>query len=470
VAKLRVTLPKATRATVDWAALRTELRINEVFSPQAVTEAEEAAQRTPAGDVVDLPFFTLDPVGSIDLDQAMYLERIKSGYRIYYAIADVAAVVAPGSALDEEAHKRVETYYCPDIRVSLYPTVLSEGAASLLPNEPRQALIWQIELDFVGELVSQTVARGVITSQNKRDYPTVQKEIDAGIADPQIELLREIGKLRVALARGRGAIDLQTPEQMVADDPSGHPTLAYRVNLECESWNEQISLLTGIAAAKIMLEGRIGILRTLPPPDEHALRLLRQSAIALRIDWLNSVSYAEFVSSLNPNVPTQAAMLNLSAHLLRGAGYVWFDGDLPKHSSHNAVAAPYAHCTAPLRRLVDRYAGEICVALCAGTDVPQWVRDAMPKLPAEMAEGDRRAHRLDSATIDLAEAVVMQPLTEQIFDGVVVDIDDKGTVVQLAEPPVRARCTCASAQLGASVRVKVEVADPKTRTVRFLAV
>ena len=93
----------------------------------------------PAYDVTELPFLTIDPPGSMDLDQAMHLERRGAGFRVRYAIADVAAFVRPGGAIDAEAHRRVETLYSPDTRTPLHPPVLSEGAASLLPGQVRPA-------------------------------------------------------------------------------------------------------------------------------------------------------------------------------------------------------------------------------------------------------------------------------------------------------------------------------------------
>lgn len=456
---------------MDWGALRSELGIMEPFSADEMAEAQYAALHVVAvgTDFSDVPFWTLDPSSSLDLDQAMFLERSADGFVVRYAIADVAAFVKPSGTLDAASRVRGETFYCPDLRVPLYPAILSEGAASLLPDELRPTLLWTIELDATGEFVGARVDRAMVKSHAKRDYQSVQSEVDAGSLTEQVELLRTIGRLRIARGRERDAVDLRTPQQLVTNSPDGQPVLAYRADVEVESWNEQISLLTGIAAGRIMLGGGVGLLRTLPPPDSHLLVSLRQSALALHLDWPDAVSYGEFVSALNPREPAQAAMLNLSARLLRGAGYVPFVGERPVHPSHYAVAAPYAHCTAPLRRLVDRFAGEICVAHSAGRPVPQWVLDALPSLPATMAAADRRSHALERATIDLAEATVLQPHIGQVFDAVVVDVDEKGAMVQLTDPPVRSRCLGSSMQLGSAVRVRLVESDPVGRFVRFEA-
>ena len=469
---LRVHVPAA--AHPSWDDLRTELGVAVDFPPAALAEAQAAAAAAPADlpggprdDLTALPFLTVDPTGSLDLDQAMCLERSGTGFRVRYAIADVAAFVPPGGALDAETHRRAETSYFPDLRVPLHPPVLSEGAASLLEGQVRPAVVWDLALDGTGALQRTEVRRALVRSQRRLDYPTVQRALVDGSADGGLQLLREVGRLRQALARERDAVDLPTPEQEVTDGPDGRPCLSYRAPLPAEGWNAQISLLTGMAAADLMLAGRVGLLRTLPPPDPGSVASLRRSALALGIAWPEKTPYGDVVSGLDPAQPAAAALLTLATRLLRGAAYTAFDGSVPEQPLHSAVAAAYAHCTAPLRRLADRYVNEVCLALCAGVDVPAWARAALPALPDEMAAGDRRAHEIDRAIVDLAEALVLAPRVGDEFDAVVVESGSKGGVVQLAEPAVRARCGGADLPLGRSIRVRLDTADPGKRTVLF---
>jgi exoribonuclease R len=443
--------------------LREELGVPGDFPPQVLAEAEAVEAVLPAADRTDIPFLTIDPPGSIDLDQAMALSTTADGYRVLYAIADVAAFVRPGGAVDVEAHSRGETLYAPDRRSPLHPPVLSEDRASLLADGTRPALVWDLLLDHDGNLTGTHVARAVIRSRRKLDYPGVQRDIDGGSATPDLLLLREIGIKRLALARQRGAVDLPSLEQEVGPDG----TLSFRAPLPCEQWNAQISLLTGMAAARLMLDGGVGLLRTLPTPPEDAVSSLRRSALALGVSWPDEASYGDVLSALDPGVPAHAALLTLATRLLRGAGYTAFDGTPPAAATHSAVAAPYAHCTAPLRRLADRYVGEVCVALCAGEPVPDWARTALPRLPEEMAAADHRAHELDRAVIDLAEAMVLQHRVGETFRAVVVEANHRGGTVQLADPAVRGKLDAEDPPLGRDVQVRLTAADPLSRTVRF---
>jgi exoribonuclease R len=152
-----------------------------------------------------------------------------------------------------------------------------------------------------------------------------------------------------------------------------------------------------------------------------------------------------------------------AAGLGRGAGYTAFDGEPPAGAEHFAIAAAYAHATAPLRRLQDRFVSECCLAACAGTPVPGWVRAGLPALPAAMAAADHRAREVERGVIDLVEAVLLAPRVGERFDAVVVD----DGLVQLRDPAVRARLDGHGAEPGTEVAVRLDAADPVTRTVRF---
>ena len=469
---LRVHEDPAGRELRDgFARIRDELSLPKDFPAEVTGEAEQAAKSPdlPSYDVTDLPFLTIDPPGSTDLDQAMHLERRDKGYRVRYAIADVGAFVRPGGAVDREAHLRRETLYSPDLRTPLHPPVLSEGAASLLPDQIRPALLWTIDLDADGEQTAVDVRRAAVRSRDRLDYAGVQEMVDAGKADDRLSLLADVGKLRMALEVERGGVSLPIPEQQVVEN-GGTFELEYRVTLPVESWNEQISLMTGMAAADLMLHGEIGVLRTLPAAPEGALQRLRHAAKALGVDWPRDTSYAEVVHGLDPANPRHAALLEEATSLLRGAGYTAFDGGVPEQATHAAVAAEYAHATAPLRRLVDRYVGTVCLALCAGEEVPGWARAALPTLPDEMAESDRRAHELERECVALMEAAVLRGREGEEFDAVAVEVDQKGGgTVQLAHPAVRASCD-GELPLGEPVKVKLVEADVARRSVRFAVV
>ncbi len=454
------------------AAILVDLDLPLEFPAEVLAEAQAAVRdlTLPDADHTDKAFVTIDPPGARDLDQALHIERDGSGFVVWYAIADVAAFVRPGGALDSEAQRRGETVYAPDQRVPLHPAVISEDAASLLPGQDRPALVWELRLDDVGELIHAHVERGRVRSRAQYDYAVVQRALDGGRADGVFELLRTVGLLRLELERERGGISLALPDQEVVVT-DGRWSLAYAARLPVEQWNAEISLLTGMAAAQLMLYAEVGIVRTLPEPGRRTVARLRRTAAALAIDWPQPMDYPDFVRTLRPDQPEHAAMMRSCASLLRGAGSVSFEGGVPEQPGHAALAATYAHATAPLRRLVDRYVGEVCLALCADRAMPQWITRRLPELPATMATTRRRVASFERSVLDLVEAGLLAHRVGETFTAVVVEVEDddarKGVVV-VPEPAVEASVHGADVlPLGKSVQVRLAIADPASRRVVF---
>ena len=516
-------------------ALRAQYEVPTAFPPEALTEAESAAsawaQDGPARllddgarDARDLELVTIDPPGSMDLDQAVLLERLPAQadhadqadtaageagdapepaavYRVHYAIASLATFVTPGGALDAELRRRGETIYAPDAATPLHPEVLSHGAASLLQDAERPACLWTIDLDERGEVVSAHVERALVRSRARLSYAQVQAAIDGQGALPQEapadlpELLAEIGRLRLEREAARGGISMTTPEQVVEaaeESESASPTgdsepaerpgpagyrLAYRVPVPAEQYNAQISLLTGMCAARIMVECGVGILRTLPPARPEDYARLRRVAAALGIDWPAAQSYPELVRGLDHAIPAHAAFLEQAMSLFRGSGYLAFgvggvgvpaddEAADSEEAVHSAIAARYAHVTAPLRRLVDRYGEEVCIAACAQAPVPEWVLQALPDLPGVMEQTGKRARAIGRGALTALEALVLRGHEGEVFDGVVTsERDGRGELV-LTEPAVvteiRAGKKAADGGLpvGERVRVRLLSADP----------
>ncbi|MEP6480174.1 MAG: RNB domain-containing ribonuclease [Rhodoglobus sp.] len=469
-ASLRLTSAPATgELATALAAIPVDLGIVRDFAPEVIAEAQEAIRtiELPDADHTDLAFVTIDPAGSKDLDQALYLERDGTGYRAWYAIADVPAVVRPGGALDAESRQRGQTVYAPDGRIPLYPTILSEGAASLLPDQLRGAYVWDSHLDADARVSSVSVARARVRSREQLDYDGAQKSIDDGSASENLALLKEIGLKRILLEQERGGASLQTPETEIEEAHGGYE-LVRRQPLPVENWNAQLSLMTGMAAADLMLKGNVGILRTMPPPDDQAVDKFRMQAKVLGHPWPKDIEYGEYLRGLDTTDPFQLAIMHAAGSLFRGAGYTAFDGAPPAHTKQAAVAAPYTHTTAPLRRLVDRFVLVVCAALSAGAPVPAWARDALPELPPVMARSSQLAGQVDRKAIDTVEAAVLSTRIGEVFEGTVLSAGEGQGVIQLSDPAVTASCD-GRLEVGTTIRARLTVASIRTATVRFVA-
>ncbi len=459
--------------------IRADFDIPSGFPDDVQGDADRAAARGPATpegaasrdrrDVLDVPFVTIDPAGSRDLDQAYFAQRLDAGFRVEYAIADVAALVAPGGAVDAESFRRGVTVYLPDGRSPQLPNVIGEGAASLLPGEERPALLWTIDLDDGGVTVAARLERATVRSRGAMTYVDAQRELDGGRADASILLLREIGDLRLGLEDKRGGVSLDLPTQEVVASASGGFDLRYEAPLPVERWNAQISILAGIEAAKIMIDAGVGILRTVPEPSPAFLARLRHTATALRVPWPEGARWSDVVRDLDRSKAEDAAFLIQAAHALRGSGYALVDGSaggsapLPIHAG---IGAAYAHVTAPLRRLADRYANEIVLAHCGGVKPPAWAEARLPELVKAMDESTTREARIEHAVVDAVECAVLTGHIGERLDATVVDENEHGVIVQISNPAIVAPLE-AHLPLGSQVRVIVRAVDPVARRVEL---
>ncbi|CAN7354836.1 RNB domain-containing ribonuclease [Microbacterium maritypicum] len=436
------------------------------FPDEVIAEAEASTAPVPQIDLRDVPFATLDPEGSRDLDQAFHLERAGTGYTVRYAIADVPGFVAPGGAVDAEARRRGQTLYAADGSIPLHPRVLSEDRASLLADVDRPALVWTFALDSSGVVSDFRLERALIRSRAQLDYTTTQLAIDRG-EDGPAALLPEIGALRMEQERLRGGASLNLPDEEVVRAEDGTYAIERRRPLPVEEWNAQLSLMTGMAAASLMLDAGVGILRTMPEPDAAAFETFRHQTEALGRPW-TAGAYGDYLRGLDRADPMTLPVLEAASSLFRGAGYLVFDGEAPGAAVQAAIAAPYAHATAPLRRLVDRWALAICLAAANGEPAPEWARASLGELPALMQESGQRASRLNAATINSVEAALLTPLVGTTIEATVIELRGERAAVQIADPAVTATAPLPpGAEPGDVVRLRIVRADIAKGEVEF---
>ncbi len=445
----------------------------EEFPAAVQAEADRAARAVPVEpaasalpDLRHIEFLTIDPAGSTDLDQALHLERTASGGVLHYAIADVAAFVTPDGPMDAEARRRGQTMYAPDGRVPLHPAVVSEGAASLLPDRDRRAFVWRFVLDEGARPVETTLTRAVVRSRRQWSYDEAQTAVDAGAAPGTLAAMAWFGAERAARESERGGASLNIPETRVVTAPDGY-RIERSSGVALEDWNAHVSLLTGMAAAEVMLAGRVGILRTMPAAGADDVEEFRTQTVALGLPWPTDQPYGEYLRRL-PRTPAARAVREHAGGLFRGAGYVAFDGDVPEETVQSAIGAAYAHTTAPLRRLVDRWSLVICEALLNGRDVPEWARASLAELPTLMARSSQRANQLNAGALDRVEAAVLHGREGEVFDGLVLAHRGDGARVQLRRPPVEAKVTGLQAVApGTAVRLRLVSTSVPEGTVEF---
>lgn len=476
---------KLFAAALNFSQIRREFSLPEDFPQEVHHAASAATDRLPEDrvDLRDIPFVTIDPAGSMDLDQAVHIEQATgaAAWRVRYAIADVAAFVEPGGAVEAESLRRGQTIYVPDGPVRLHPEELSEDRASLLSDQDRPAVVWDMLVNPDGEVEHFTVKRSLVRSVARFDYDGVEEDLRAGKLHPSIALLPEVGQARQGSDLRRQAINLRLPSVSVekdeeADEGTFHLSIDPRQSMN--DYNAELSLMAGMCAGSMMVEAGVGILRTLPPADEKSLQKFDTAAVALGYQR-GDQSVGELLSQVDASTPQGMALMRDAQGLLRGAGYqaLGFSGegedDDVEPAIHAGIGGHYAHVTAPLRRLVDRFATEVCLAISEGREVPEWVRSRVPAVLETVKTSGNVAGQVDKACLKLTEAVVLQPWVGQDFTATVLHAGSESTTATIfvENPPVIAECrgnaSDGAPEEAATVKVTLVTADPDSREILF---
>jgi VacB/RNase II family 3'-5' exoribonuclease len=412
-------------------------------------------------DLTDLPFVTLDPASSTDLDQAFTLKREGKNIILYYALADVSAFVPADGVLEAEAWNRGLTIYGVADKLPLYPKAISQHAASLLPDGPRPAVLVVVVIDPNGGLKLRSVDRIICKSRAKLAYDKVDLST--------LPYLEEFATRMWEAETERGAIRVDFPQQEVVTDPSapGGVRLELRVRLQSELVNSALSLAVNMAIGTLLRDTRIGLFRVMDDPDPKALAMLRRAARALHIVWDRTETLRDLQKRMDTGNAVHQKFLVDARRAGGRAYYALYSGD--KIPWHSAIAATYAHATAPMRRLADRYVLDLTCHVANGRSVPDELANKLEQLPKIMEHCEGRAANVDRAVIDLLEAVSLQHRIGDILEAEIVDADN--SIVQTFDSAIRHRASNLSGvENGDMVRVRIDGADPANRTIRLTAV
>ena len=389
---------EAQNALADgFKAIAEQFKLPACFPPDVLFAAEEAVAATGASgkptwanhrrDATDLPLVTLDPASSTDLDQAFAISRDGDDLILHYALADVGAFVPEGGVVEREAWLRGVTIYGLAEKVSLYPKVISQGAASLLPDGPRPAILTVVAIRPDGTVKLRSVERVICRSRAKLAYDSIDLRT--------IPFIEEFADRMWRDEIARGAIRVEFPQQEVIVDPSapGGVRLDIRARVQSEIVNSALSLAVNLAIGTLFQESHTGLFRVMDDPEPRAIAMLRRAAHALAIPWSSTETLRDLQRRLDPENDIHQRFL-LDARRAGGrANYAIYNEK--KAPWHSAIAATYAHATAPMRRLADRYVLDLAFLLANGNSIPQTLTDKLAKLPdvMEQCEGQRVEYR-----------------------------------------------------------------------------
>lgn len=338
------------------------------FPDKVIEEADRAKPMGLSGreDLRDMPLVTIDPPDARDHDDACYAHadddpKNPGGHVIWVAIADVAAYVKSGSALDREARKRGNSSYFPDRVVPMLPDRLSGDLCSLHEGVPRACIAVRMQIDADGNKINHRFVRGLMRSAASLHYAEVQEAFDgtpnekcAPFLEDVIQPLYAAYAALVNARKARQPLDLDLPERkIVLDDDGRVASVAFRDRLDAHKLIEEFMVLANVAAAETLIKKRSPLLfRVHEEPAEEKLDALRETAKSAGFALAKGqvLQTRHLNALLNAAAGTDdAEVINITT--LRSMQQAYY---CPENFGHFGLALRnYAHFTSPIRRYAD---------------------------------------------------------------------------------------------------------------------
>lgn len=431
----------------------------EGFSDQFPPDALRAAEETPdhvrpedkegRRDLTSLSLVTIDGEDARDFDDAVYVERKGSGWRLVVAIADVTHYVAAGGALDKEAFHRATSVYFPRHVMPMLPERLSNGICSLNPHVERLCMVADMTMSAEGRLTETDLYPGVMKSHARCTYTQVTQLLE-GETLPQLAavtpMLTEAGKLAQVLTKARmirGAIDFDMPESQILLDDEGRPSaIVRRPRNAAHRLIEEFMLAANEAVANYF-EKRVlpTVYRVHAAPDEKKLEAFVNFAQAfghvIDADDAGKVSAGEINAFLHrvEGKPEQRALNHLLLRAMMQAVYS------SENIGHFGLAAPsYLHFTSPIRRYPDLVVHRLLKRHFArdGEKVSEGDRqaeeEALESTAIHCSERERAATNAEREIDAYYAATFMVGREGERFKGVIAGVSEHGLFVELLDP------------------------------------
>jgi ribonuclease R len=414
-----------------------------------IPESVDAQQIARREDLRNQFIVTIDPDDARDFDDAIHVEKLANGgWQLGVHIADVAAYVEPGSALDREARRRGNSVYLPDRVIPMLPERLSNGVCSLKPEVDRLTHSVFIQFDKRGITKSARFARSVIRSAHRLTYKQAYAMLTSPPRDRLGERLHLAWELAALLRRKRfehGALDLDFPEVKVLVDGHGKPVRLERVeNDESHQLIEEFMLAANEAVARELKKRTIPtIYRVHENPDPEKLAEYREFVLSFGYkvgDLTHRAELQRLLAEIRGKPEEQALKVGVLKSLKRAR----YD---PQPLGHYGLAKTnYLHFTSPIRRYAD-----LVVHRALGRDPAtaggRPARSASAPYHPNMAEIASIAEHISTTERNAADAEIdatqmkkleffQQQLAgrkPQMFSATVVDVRNYGLMVELPD-------------------------------------
>ncbi|AKU91729.1 ribonuclease R [Vulgatibacter incomptus] len=421
-----------------------EVRREAEAVPPEVSEADHAGRR----DLRELRLVTIDGEDARDFDDAVFVEKLRSGYRLVVAIADVAHYVTPNTRLDDEAVSRATSVYFPNHVLPMLPENLSNGICSLNPGVDRLCMVCDLALDREGKPVEAEIYEGVMRSHQRWTYEKVAEVLAAPPARgrPLEKDLRLAGELAAKLRQQRtkrGALDFDLPESRAILDEHMLPTaIVRRERNDAHRMIEEFMLAANEAVARYFSERELpSVYRVHGEPDPEKLENFARLATAVGFSFdleegMPPTRLGELLRAIE-GTPQQRALNTMLLRSMMQAVYQ------PENIGHYGLAAEhYLHFTSPIRRYPDLLVHRLLKEHWArGGSAPRGhelaaLEERLDGLAAQSSERERAATEAEREIDQYFKCLFVRDRVGEAFDATVISVTDFGFFAELDELPV----------------------------------
>ena len=420
------------------------------FSAAAEAEAEAAEPPTLAGrtDLRDIPLITIDPVDARDHDDAVYAQpdddpKNAGGWVVWVAIADVAAYVRVGSALDREALDKGNSTYFPDRVEPMLPERLSAGLCSLRQGEARACMAVRMVFGADGRKRSHRFVRGLMRSAAKLSYEQAQTAIDGfpdDVTGPLLEpVLKPLWAAYHTLKLGRdkrSPLNIESPERRIVISPEGEvASITTRVSLEAHRLIEEMMVAANVCAAETLEQKRSPLIyRVHDTPSQEKVSNLGDFLATLGVNW-------------NKGEPPRTDRFNKLLAQMRGGPNGEIVNEVVLRTQMQAIYSPdnighfglnldrYAHFTSPIRRYADLivHRGLIRALGLGGDGLTDYEIARLRETAEHITLAERRAMAAERDATDRYVAAYMESRLGAEFEARITGVTRFGLFVRLTE-------------------------------------
>lgn len=428
--------------------------------PQAVLDEASAVPLTVPEDVAaqrvdlrDTPLVTIDGEDAKDFDDAVYCEANRNGFRLIVAIADVSHYVRPGTALDDEAHKRATSVYFPGFVVPMLPETLSNGICSLNPKVDRLCFVCDMQIDREGEVTRSKFYEAVMNSHARLTYTQVWNAVGDTVTDeardeavgqigsllPNVQRLHQLYQILSKARERRGAIEFESSEVRFVLGPKGEVVQAGMLQRnDAHKLIEECMIAANVEAAKYLIARRVPSpfrIHERPPEQKYADLVEFLKEFKLRMPPWGRVEPRDYTALLK-KIRERADAALIESVLLRSQSLAVYS---PDNVGHFGLALEaYTHFTSPIRRYPDLLVHRAIKHALAGgkPEKYRYSPSEMAALTLQCSERERRADEAEREVDERYRAAWMEQHVGGEFEGVISGVTSFGLFVELDESKV----------------------------------